>query len=136
MLAEWNYISIKLLKLFVKYKWWIYLLFNVLQLTVRNYSPLIYFVNMIYQYIFSTCRCMHLWWNNFPKSFCLNRCFIYSFIHLFIQYQIFFFKVGHEPIAPSKTTTFFGKTVYRLPNFLQYGKNIFMIINFVFFILQ
>ncbi|XP_066932581.1 mitochondrial carrier homolog 2-like [Clytia hemisphaerica] len=33
-------------------------------------------------------------------------------------------QVGHEPIAPVKTTTLFGKTVYRLPNFIQYGKHI------------
>jgi len=32
------------------------------------------------------------------------------------------FKVGHEPIAPAPTKTMFGYEVYRLPNFIQYGK--------------
>ncbi|XP_065668880.1 mitochondrial carrier homolog 2 isoform X2 [Hydra vulgaris] len=33
-------------------------------------------------------------------------------------------QVGYEPISPHRVTTFFGKTVYRLPNVLEYAGHI------------
>lgn len=33
-------------------------------------------------------------------------------------------QIGHEPLPPQETTTFFGKKVMRLPNFLQYAGHI------------
>ena len=35
---------------------------------------------------------------------------------------MFQFKVGHEPIPPAPSRTFFGTKVLRLPSFFQYGK--------------